>query len=123
LASNPKVSVKVTQNRLAKIALAGTKFEGLAPLFKGATLVAYADDPIASAKLVHAYAKSNDKIAVLGGATGDGLLDAAGVARMALLPTLDEARAKLAALLKAAAGNVARALKAYSELPAPAPAA
>jgi len=114
-AMNPSVKIKVTQNRLAKIAIKGTKFEGLSPLFKGATLIAFSEDPITSAKLVHTYAKANEKVAILGGAMGDEILDAAGVAKIAMLPTLDEARAKILAVLTTPAGNIARVLKAYSE--------
>jgi len=116
-AMNPSVKIKVTQNRLAKIAIKGTKFEGLSPLFKGATLIAFSEDPIISAKLVHTYAKANEKVAILGGAMGDEILDAAGVAKIAMLPTLDEARAKILAVLTTPAGNIARVLKAYSEKP------
>jgi large subunit ribosomal protein L10 len=114
---SPAVKIKVTQNRLAKIAFSGTKFEGLSPLFKGATLIAYSEDPVSSAKLVHLFAKANDKVAVLGGAMGDEILDVEGVMRIALLPTLDEARAKILAVLNTPAGNIARVFKAYSEKP------
>ena len=110
--------VKVTQNRLAKLALKGTRFEGLSPLFKGATFVAFAEDPTVPAKVVYQYAKKNGKVAILGGAFEAEILDLAGVERIAKLPTLDEARAKILAVVLAPAGNVARALKAYSELPA-----
>jgi len=116
-AMNPKVKIKVTQNRLAKIAFNGTKFQGLSPLFKGATLIAYSEDPISSAKLVHTYAKANDKVVILGGAMGEEILDVEGVVRVALLPTLDEARAKILAVLTTPAGNVARVFKAYGETP------
>ena len=117
-AREAKARIKVTQNRLARIALKGTKFEGLSPLFKGATFVAFGPDPVSSAKVVYAYAKANDKVAILGGAMGAEILDFEGVKKVALLPTLDEARAKILAVLSTPAGNIARALKAFSELPA-----
>ncbi len=109
------VSIKVTQNRLTKLALKGTNYEELAPLFKGVTLVAWAEDPISAAKVVYNFAKTNDKVEILGGAMGKEILDVNGVNSVALLPSLDEARAKICAVLTTPAGNLARVFKAYSE--------
>ncbi len=109
------VSVKVTQNRLTKLALEGTTFEGLASLFVGPTLVSYSEDPVSSAKVIYNFAKTNDKMEILGGAMGSEILDLEGVKVVALLPTLDEARAKICAVLTTPAGNLARVFKAYSE--------
>jgi len=108
-------SIKVTQNRLTKIALAGTALEPLAPLMKGPTLVAYAPDAVSAAKVTHAFAKTNDKLVILGGFSDGVVLDAAGVADVAMLPTLDEARARLLALLKTPVGNFVRAVNARGE--------
>ncbi len=41
-------TVKVAKNRLAIIALQGTDSEGIRGLFKGQTLIAYAEDPVAA---------------------------------------------------------------------------
>ena len=109
------VSIKVTQNRLTKLALKGTNYEELAPLFKGVTLVAWAEDPISAAKVVYNFAKTNDKVEILGGAMGKEILDVNGVNSVALLPSLYEARAKICAVLTTPAGNLARVFKAYSE--------
>ena len=109
------VSIKVTQNRLTKLALKGTNYEELAPLFKGVTLVAWSEDPISAAKVVYNFAKTNDKVEILGGAMGKEILDVNGVNSVALLPSLDEARAKICAVLTTPAGNLARVFKAYSE--------
>jgi large subunit ribosomal protein L10 len=108
--------VKVTQNRLTKLALKGTGFEGLSPLFKGSTLIACSPDLIASAKVVFEFAKGNDKLTILGGAMGSDILDSDGVKGIALTPSLDESRAKICAILQTPGGNIARTLKAYSEL-------
>jgi large subunit ribosomal protein L10 len=110
-----ETSVKVTQNRLTKLALKGTGFEGLSDLFKGSTLVAYSPDSIASAKAVFEFAKSNDKLEILGGASEGNVFDAAGVKELAMLPTMDEARARICFVLSAAMGNMARAVKARAE--------
>ena len=108
-------SIKVTQNRLTKLALKGTNYEELAPLFKGVTLVAWSNDPVSAAKAVYNFAKTNDKVEILGGAMGKEILDVNGVKAVALLPSLDEARAKICAVLTTPAGNLARVFKAYSE--------
>ena len=115
---------KVTKNRLAKIALDGTKFAGVADLFRGPTAIAYSADPVAAAKAVADYANENAKLVILGGALGERQLDAEGVKALAKLPSLDELRGRLigmlqtpasrvAGVLSAPAGQVARVLAAY----------
>jgi large subunit ribosomal protein L10 len=118
---------KVTKNRLARLALKGTSFEGLADLFTGPTAIAYSKDPVAAAKVAVNYAKtSNNKLVIVGGAMGAQVLDPAGVAALATLPSLDELRAKLLAILntpatriagvlQAPAGQLARVLGAYTK--------
>jgi len=118
-------TVKVAKNRLAIIALQGTESEGMKGLFKGQTLIAYADDPVAAPKVAADFAKTNDKLVILGGAMGSTALDADGVKALATMPSLDELRAKLvgmiqtpatriAAVVNAPAGNLARVFGAYS---------
>ena len=41
---------KVAKNRLAVLALDGTKFDGIAPMLKGPTALAWSQDPVAVAK-------------------------------------------------------------------------
>lgn len=117
--------LKVTKNRLARLALEGTDVAGTADLFKGPTIVAYSDDPVAAPKVAVAFAKENAKLVVLGGAMGASVLDANGVKALAELPSLDELRAKLvgmintpatriAGVLQAPAGQLARVLNAYA---------
>jgi len=119
-------SLKVAKNRLAKLALEGTDVAGAKDLFKGPTVVAYSNDPIAAPKAASAFAKQNDKLIILGGAMGTTVLDANGVKALAELPSLDELRAKLvgmistpatriAQVLQAPGGQVARVLGAYAE--------
>ena len=117
---------KVTKNRLAKLALAGTPYEGLSDLFEGPTAIAWSSDPVAAAKVAVGYAKDNEKLTVIGGAMGELRLDADGIKALATLPSLDELRAKLvgmlntpatriAGVLQAPAGQVARVLGAYAQ--------
>ena len=105
-------SFKVTKNRLTRLALQGTKFEGLKDLFVGPTAVAVSDDPVAAAKVVVNYAKKNDKLIVIGGAMGEQQLDVSGVQALATLPSLDELRGKLVGLLNAPATKIAGVLQA-----------
>lgn len=115
---------KVTKNRLARLALKGTQFEGLMPLFTGPTAIAFSSDPVAAAKVSVAYAKENEKLIIIGAALGEQILDLDGVKSLATLPSLDDLRGKLvgmistpatriAGVLAAPAGQVARVIGAY----------
>ncbi|KQQ37550.1 MULTISPECIES: 50S ribosomal protein L10 [Rhizobium] len=105
-------TVKVAKNRLAKIALQGTEAEGISDLFTGQTLIAYSNDPITAPKVVVDFAKTNDKIVVLGGAMGTTTLNAEAVKSLATLPSLDELRGKLLGLLNAPATRIATVVSA-----------
>src|SRR5262245_14138350 len=103
--------VKVTKNRLAKLALHGTDVESVADLLKGQTCLAYSEDPISAAKVSVKYARENEKLVILGGAMGKTRLDSAGVKALADLPSLDELRGKLIGVLQAPASKIARIVK------------
>jgi large subunit ribosomal protein L10 len=104
-------TVRVVKNNLAKLALKDTAFAGMTDLFKGPTVLAYSKDPIAAAKAASAYAKTNDKLVIIGGGMGNTVLDAKGVKALAELPSLDELRAKIIGLLNAPATKIARTVK------------
>ncbi len=119
-------SYKVAKNRLAKIALDGTDYSVLSDLLVGPTALATSTDPVAAAKVVVDFAKTNDRIEIVGGAMGSQLLDAEGVKALASLPSLDALRAKLVGLIvapatkiatitQAPAAQIARVLSAYAE--------
>jgi large subunit ribosomal protein L10 len=103
-------SVRVAKNRLAKIALEGTPPAGIAPLLTGMTVISFSEDPVAAAKVVDAYAKTNDKLVVLGGAMGSSVLDPAGVKAVAGLPSREELIASVVACLGAPASGLAGAI-------------
>ncbi|MGE0501768.1 MAG: 50S ribosomal protein L10 [Rhizobiaceae bacterium] len=105
-------TVKVAKNRLARIALQGTGSEGIIDLFKGQTLIAYSDDPVAAPKVASDFAKGNDRLVILGGAMGATALDADGVKALATLPSLDELRAKLVGMIKTPATRIAQVVNA-----------
>ena len=119
-------SFKVTKNRLARRALAGTKFERLSPMFTGPTAIAFSRDPVAAAKVAVEFANKNDKLRIVGGGLDERQLDAAGIKSLATLPSLDQLRSKLigllqapatkiAGVLQAPAGQIARVLGAYAK--------
>ena len=87
-------SVKVSKNRLAKIALEGTDVVAIGSLLKGPTVIATSNDPVAAPKVAIEFAKTNEKFVILGGSMGKTVLNVDGVKALASLPSLDELRAK-----------------------------
>ena len=107
-----EVGFKVVKNTLAKIASKGTSAEAIVDMFSGPVAMATSKDPVAAAKTAHEFAKKNDNLVVLGGVYGDMVLDEAGVKQLASMPSLDELRATIAAMIMAPANNIAGALNA-----------
>jgi large subunit ribosomal protein L10 len=105
-------SFKVTKNRLARRAFAGTKFERLSPMFTGPTAIAFSRDPVAAAKVAVEFANRNDKLRIVGGGLNEQQLDVEGIKSLATLPSLDGLRGKLLALLQTPATRIASVLQA-----------
>jgi len=101
---------KVAKNRLALIALDGTRYRPIGDLLKGPTAIATSLDPVAAAKVAVDFAKTTDRFEVLGGAMGDTVLDVNGIQALAALPSLDELRATLVGLIQAPASKIARTI-------------
>lgn len=101
-------SVKVSKNRLAKIALEGTDVVSIGSLLKGPTVIATSNDPVAAPKVAIEFAKTNEKFVILGGAMGTTVLNPDAVKALASLPSLDELRAKILGLLVAPATKIAQ---------------
>jgi large subunit ribosomal protein L10 len=99
---------KVAKNSLALIALEDTRYKPIGDLLTGPTALATSADPVAAAKVAVDFAKTNDKLEIVGGAMGDTVLDVNGIKALAALPSLDELRAKLVATLAAPATQFAR---------------
>jgi large subunit ribosomal protein L10 len=117
---------KVAKNRLAVLALDGTNFDGIKPLLKGPTALAWAHDAVAVSKVAVEFAKTNEKLVVLGGSLGTQTLNADGIKALAALPSLDTLRAglvgmistpatRIAGVLAAPAGQLARVFAAYAK--------
>jgi large subunit ribosomal protein L10 len=101
-------SYKVAKNRLAALALKDTDYTGLEDYLTGPTALAYSTDPVAAAKAAVDFAKTTDRIEIVGGSMGGQLLDEAGIKALASMPSLDELRAKLIGLVNAPATKIAQ---------------
>ena len=101
---------KVAKNRLALIALDGTRYSGIGDLLKGPTALATSGDPVAAAKVAVDFAKTTDRFEIVGGAMGTTVLDIEGIRALAALPSLDELRASIIGLVQAPATKIARTI-------------
>ena len=97
---------KITKNRVTKLALEGTKFKKLENLFTGPTALAFSEDAITSAKILTKFAKNNSNLKIIGGIMEDEPLSVEEVAKIATLPTLEEARAKIVGILSSPAQKI-----------------
>ena len=97
---------KITKNRVTKLALQGSKFKKLENLFFGPTAVAFSEDAITSAKILTRFAKKNSNLKIIGGIMEEEPLSVEDVEKIATLPTLDEARAKIVGILTAPAQKI-----------------
>ncbi len=126
-AREKNVNIRVTKNRLTRLALKDTAYEGLEEYLTGQTIMAWSsEDPVSAAKVMNDFAKANKKLELVAGAMGAKILDANGVKSLASMPSLDELRAKLigtikapsqkvAAVTQAPAKKLAMVFKAYAE--------
>ena len=106
---------KITKNRITKLALEGSKFKKLENLFTGPTAVTFSDDAITSAKILTKFAKKNSNLKIIGGIMEKEPLSVEDVEKIATLPTLDEARAKIVGILSAPAQKILSILLAPGE--------
>ena len=97
---------KITKNRITKLALEGSKFKKLENLFTGPTAVAFSEDAITSAKILTKFAKKNSNLKIIGGIMEEEPLSIEDVAKIATLPTLDEARGNIVGILKSPAQKI-----------------
>jgi len=101
---------KVTKNRLALIALEGSRYSSIGELLTGPTALATSADPVAAAKVAVDFAKTTDRFEIVGGAMGDTILDVSGIKALAALPSLPELRARLVATFAAPSTQFVRTL-------------
>ncbi len=101
-------SFKVSKNSLAKLAIANTDYAGISDMLTGPVALGTSVDPVAAAKIAVEFAKTNDKLEIVGGAMGSLVLDVDGIKALASLPSLDELRAKVIGLVQAPATKLAQ---------------
>ena len=100
------IMFKITKNKITKLALEGTKFKKLENLFTGPTAVALSEDAISSAKILTNFAKTNSNLKIIGGIMEEEPLSVEDVEKIATLPTLDEAMAKIVGILTSPAQKI-----------------
>lgn len=103
-------SFRVTKNRLTRLALDGTKFDSIGDLMTGPTGIAVSVDPVAAAKAMVDFAKTNPKLVILGGNMNGSALNSDGVKALATMPSLDELRAKLVGMIQTPGTRIATVL-------------
>ena len=114
-ARKDSVYLHVLKNTLARRAVEGTSFAALADKMVGPLVYAVSEDPVAAAKVLHQFAKTDDKIVIKAGSYNGDLLDAAQVAELASIPSRDELLAKLLGIMQAPVSGFARCLAALAE--------
>jgi large subunit ribosomal protein L10 len=124
---NADSSYLVAKNTLARLAVGGSAFECILPHLEGQTALVFSKNITSSAKVIFEYSSKNEeKITIICGGYDKRLLSASDVRMLAQLPSIDELRAKIVAviqtparrmatLLQAPACQIARVLKGYSE--------
>jgi large subunit ribosomal protein L10 len=95
------VYLRVLKNTLARRAVQGTPFEKLADHMVGPLAYGVSDDPVAAAKVLHAYSKENEKLVIKGGAMPNYVMSAKEVGNLATMPSRDELIAKLLGTMQA----------------------
>ena len=104
------VYLRVLKNTLVRRALAGTPFEGLTDQLVGPLMYAISSDPVAAAKVLAEFAKSNDKLVIKGGAMPNSQLDVEGVKALATMPSREELLSKLLGTMQAPIAQFVRTL-------------
>ena len=93
------VSLSVLKNTLARRAVAGSQFEVLGDQMTGPLIYGFSVEPVAAAKVVADFARTNDKLVIRGGAFAGKALDVAGVKQLANIPSKEVLLAQLCGLL------------------------
>jgi large subunit ribosomal protein L10 len=108
------VYLRVLKNTLARRAVQGTPFEKLADQMVGPLAYGISEDPVAAAKVLHLYAKGNDKLVIKGGAMPNYVMSAKEVGNLASLPSREQL---LATLLGTMQAPIAKFVRTLNEVP------
>ena len=104
------VYFRVLKNTLARRAVSDTPFAGLAQHMVGPLMYGMSADPVAVAKVLNDFAKTNDKLVIKAGAMPGEVMTAKQVASLASLPSRPELRARLMGTMQAPVAKFAQTL-------------
>ncbi len=108
------VYLRVLKNTLVRRAVAGTEFAGLADQMVGPLIYSVSADPVAAAKVLADFAKTNDKLVLKAGSYAGKVLDKAGVQALASVPSREELLSKLLYVMQAPVAGFVRGLAALA---------
>jgi large subunit ribosomal protein L10 len=109
------VYLRVLKNTLVRRAVAGTSFAGLADHMVGPLIYSVSADPVAAAKLLSDFAKTNDKLVLKAGSYAGNVLDSAGLQALASVPSREELLSKLLYVMQAPVAGFVRGLDALAK--------
>lgn len=104
------VYLRVLKNTLVRRALVDTPFAGIADQLVGPLAYGMSTDPVAAAKVMHEFAKTNDKFVVKAGAMPNFIMSAKDVGNLASMPSRDELLSKLLGTMQAPITQFVRTL-------------
>ncbi len=107
---NAEAHLKILKNTLARIAIKDSTLESIERYLKGSTGLAYSNNPVGMAKAISEFAKTNEKLKILGGVMDGKAITPEVIKELASLPSMDELRAKIIGLLTAAASKIVRTI-------------
>ena len=110
-----EIIFKVTKNRITKLAVKDTPLKELEKFFTGPTAAAISSEPFLSARILTKFAKTNDNLKIVAGFMEGKIIDQAEIAKIASLPTLNEARGNIVGILNASAQKIIGILLAQSK--------
>ena len=108
------VYLRVLKNTLVRRAVADTPFAGLADHMVGPLIYSVSADPVAAAKVLSDFAKTNDKLVLKAGSYAGKVLDKAGVQALASVPSREELLSKLLYVMQAPVAGFVRGLAALA---------
>ena len=109
------VYLRVLKNTLVRRAVAETPFADLAQHMVGPLIYSISADPVAAAKVLNDFAKTNDKLILKAGSYAGKVMNEAGVKELASIPSREELLAKLLGVMQAPVSGFAGALAALAK--------
>jgi len=108
------IYLRVLKNTLVRRAVADTPFAGLAEKMVGPLAYGISGDPVKVAKVLHEFAKSNEKFVIKAGAMANFVMSPKDVASLATMPSRDELLSKLMGTMQA---PIAKFVRTLNEVP------